>query len=103
MLQQLVPSVIYVIRAVGLVAAAGVAVFTGFAGLTGKTPSYIVAAVSAWVIAAVALSWPRIPNAWRADPPTDRQLAYAEKLGLLVPPGITKGQLSDMISQATGR
>lgn len=48
-------------------------------------------------------TWPRIPNAWRRDPPTAKQLAYAEKLGLDVPARITKGELSDMISSVTGR
>ena len=48
-------------------------------------------------------TWPRIPNAWRRDPPTAKQLAYAEKLGLEVPARITKGELSDMITSVTGR
>ena len=48
-------------------------------------------------------TWPRTPNAWRRDPPTSKQLAYAEKLGLDVPARITKGELSDMISSVTGR
>lgn len=49
------------------------------------------------------LSWPRRPNAWRSDPPTQRQLAYAESLGITIPRRATKGQVSDLISQATGR
>lgn len=49
------------------------------------------------------LSWPRRPNAWRRDPPTQRQLDYAESLGIAVPPRATKGQVSDLISQVTGR
>jgi hypothetical protein len=53
-------------------------------------------------IAGVA-SWPRMPNAWRRDPPTAKQLAYAERLGIDVPTRITKGELSDMISSVTGR
>lgn len=47
--------------------------------------------------------WPRRPNAWRYDPPTERQIAYAQALGITIPRGVSKGQLSDMISQATGR
>jgi len=53
-------------------------------------------------IAGVA-AWPRMPNAWRRDPPTAKQLAYAERLGLDVPARISKGELSDMISSVTGR
>jgi|LakMenEpi03Aug12_release.lakeMendotaPanAssembly.Ray.scaffolds.fasta_scaffold677954_2 hypothetical protein len=53
--------------------------------------------------AAGLLSWPRRPNAWRRDLPTDRQLAYAESLGIFVGPGATKGEVSDAITAATGR
>jgi len=31
---------------------------------------------------------------WRGDPPTDKQLGLCRKLGIVVPPGITKGQVS---------
>jgi hypothetical protein len=48
-------------------------------------------------------TWPKSPNAWRRDPPTERQIAYALDLGIPIPPGVSKGELSDMISQATGR
>lgn len=49
------------------------------------------------------MSWPRRPNAWKSDPPTDRQLAYAADLGIAIPPGATKGEVSAMISAVTGR
>jgi hypothetical protein len=58
---------------------AGVAVVFGLAGL---------------------FTWPRRPNAWRRDPPTERQVAYALDLGIRVHPGMSKGELSDLISQA---
>lgn len=45
-------------------------------------------------------TWPRRPNAWRRDPPTERQLAFARDLGIQIPRGISKGDLSDLISQA---
>jgi hypothetical protein len=45
-------------------------------------------------------TWPRMPNAWRRDPPTARQLEYAADLGIKVLPGMTKGRLSDLISLA---
>jgi hypothetical protein len=47
-----------------------------------------------------AFAWPRRPNAWRHDPPTDRQVAFARDLGISIPRKITKGELSDLISQA---
>lgn len=62
-----------------------------------------IAAVGVAMIAASWMSWPRRPNAWRRDPPTDRQIAYAIDLGIAIPPGASKGELSDLISQAKGR
>lgn len=48
-------------------------------------------------------SFPRRPNAWKQDPPTQKQIDYASKLGIVVMPGMTKGELSALISQVTGR
>jgi hypothetical protein len=48
-------------------------------------------------------TWPRLPNAWRRDPPTQRQLEYAADLGIRVPKRATKGQVSDLISAAKAR
>jgi hypothetical protein len=45
-------------------------------------------------------TWPRRPNSWRRDPPTDRQIAYARDLGITIPSGISRGELSDLISEA---
>lgn len=103
MLAKLSTLAIYAVRSTGLLLVAGVCVITAFVSLFGQKPSLGMTAVSAWAAAAAILSWPRLPDAWRRDPPTERQLAYAEKLGLVVPEGVSKGQLSDMISQATGR
>jgi hypothetical protein len=50
-----------------------------------------------------AFSFPRIPNAWKREPPSQKQIAYAEKLGIDVPDGINKGDLSAMISSVVGR
>jgi hypothetical protein len=66
----------------------------------GKILGFSVAAVTA--LAAWA-SWPRTPNSWRGDPPTERQLEFAANLGIDVPAGATKGQVSDLISAVTGR
>jgi hypothetical protein len=91
----------------GRVAAALVLLFVSLAFLLvaimtpdGKTLGFSVAAVTA--LAAWA-SWPRVPNVWRRDPPTQRQLEYAADLGIDVPAGATKGQVSDLISAVTGR
>ena len=61
------------------------------------------AAFSLITIAGGLLSFPRRPGAWKRDPPTDRQVAFAENLGIIVPDGVTKGELSAMITQVTGR
>jgi hypothetical protein len=59
-----------------------------------------------WAIALCAavpigglLAWPRRPGAWRNDRPTEKQLAYARDLGIPIPRGISKGDLSDLIDQ----
>lgn len=59
--------------------------------------------LGAGAMAGAWFSWPRMPNAWRRDQPTDKQLRYAADLGITVPPGATKGQVSDLISAVTGR
>lgn len=51
------------------------------------------------IAAAGALAWPRRPNAWKRDPATDRQIAYAKALGIPLRQGMTKGEVSDLISQ----
>jgi hypothetical protein len=63
----------------------------------GRELSFGVAAVFG---IAGAFAWPRRPNAWRRDPPTDRQIAFARDLGITIPNGISKGELSDLISEA---
>ena len=40
---------------------------------------------------------------WRDDPATDRQKSFADDLGIQYHKGITKGALSDLISQVTGK
>jgi len=80
------------VSAIGLILLAS----TAFA----KELSVYAIGVSSVIAIAGFLAWPRRPNAWRHDPPTDRQLAFARDLGIQVPPGISKGDLSEMISQA---
>jgi hypothetical protein len=50
-----------------------------------------------------AFSFPRMPNAWRRDKPSQKQVAYATKLGIDVPEDISKGELSEMITSVVGR
>lgn len=103
MLERIVSAVRYIVRAAGLaIAVLGAAVALGSSTLGGK-PNGAVAVAACVAIAGAVLSWPRFPDAWRQDPPTPRQLEYAAKLGIVVRPGASKGELSDLISQATGR
>lgn len=45
----------------------------------------------------------RAKDAWRNDPATERQKSLANKLGIHYPDEVTKGELSDMISEAKQR
>lgn len=47
-------------------------------------------------------SGPKQAADWRSDPATDKQKSYARDLGIRIPRGITKGELSDLISEAVG-
>lgn len=93
---------IYLVRA----AAAGFILIIGLSLLVvaafSKDRSTPAVAVCVVMVVGGFLSWPRRPNAWRRDPPTDRQLEYATDLGIAIPRGATRGELSDLISQATG-
>ena len=62
-----------------------------------------VAALSVLFMFGGAFSFPRMPNAWRRDRPSEKQVAYALKLGIDVPPDATKGELSEMITSVVGR
>jgi hypothetical protein len=80
------------------------AVICGVVAATADDKARMAALVTTAVFAIGGLfSWPRRPNAWRRDPPTQRQIAYAQNLGIPIPRGVSKGELSDMISQVTGR
>lgn len=93
---------VYAARAfASLVLLTAAAVFLLMASTGQHVASMIGIAVA---FAAVAFfSWPKSPNAWRRDPPTQRQIAYAMDLGIPIPPGISKGDLSDLISQVVER
>lgn len=90
----------YLVRmfaAVVLIGAALVLVPVALSSPKGQAFSLAVAAVFG---IAGAFSWPRRPNAWRNDRPTERQLAFARDLGISIPKGASKGDLSDLISEA---
>ena len=78
----------------------GIGLVLGISSLASGSPGWGALIFSMMFIASAALAWPRRPNAWRSDPPTDRQIAFAQDLGIQIPPGISKGDLSDLISQA---
>lgn len=94
------PFVSYLARLLAALMLAGIAavLLIGFVLSKNATPLALAAAGVFGV--AGFFTWPRRPNAWRHDPPTDRQLAFARDLGIRIPRGVSKGQLSDMISQA---
>lgn len=92
----------FIVRASGLVIVIGSTLIMLVASFGNGANVGTIAGCSL-VLASCVLSWPRRPNAWRSDPPTERQIAYAESLGIHVAPGLSKGQLSEMISQAAGR
>jgi membrane protein implicated in regulation of membrane protease activity len=90
----------YLVRSAGLLIVGMMTAIAAWSSLFGDKPSIGVAACAALVMISTVLSWPRIPNAWRRDPPTGKQLEYAAKLGIDIPDGCSKGQLSDLISAA---
>jgi hypothetical protein len=63
----------------------------------------LVTAISVLWLVGGAFSFPRMPNAWRRDPPSQKQVAYATKLGIDVPHDVTKGELSEMITSVVGK
>lgn len=78
----------------------GLAVLFVILALSDQKARSFALGTSAVFAVAGACTWPRRPNAWRRDQPTERQLAFARDLGIRVPNGISKGDLSDLISQA---
>jgi hypothetical protein len=92
---------IYLVRAAACVLLGVFGSILAFGGI-GVARGWMLFVMGGACIGAAFLSWPRRANAWRGDPPTDRQLSYARTLGISVPRGATKGEVSDMISESTG-
>ncbi len=90
----------YVVRLFAAVILLGVAaVFAIVATTDPKTRALLLLLAGVFSLAGV-FTWPRRPNAWRNDRPTERQIAFARDLGIQIPRRVTKGALSDMIDQA---
>jgi hypothetical protein len=83
MLSNALAFLVYAVRSVGLLIVGLSSIAAAWFSVFGAKPSMASAA-----------------KAWRRDPPTDKQLEYAVKLGIDIPDGCSKGQLSDMISAA---
>lgn len=92
----------YLFRLAAAVLLAFVALTLAVLMLSGKH-IWPLALSSVVMIGAAWAMWPRRPNSWRSDPPSQKQLEYAADLGIHVPRGATKGQVSDIISQVAGR
>ena len=94
---------IYAVRLVAAVVMVSTAALVGLTSLSnGKAYAASIFTAALFGLAGV-FCWPRRPNAWRRDKPSQKQLAYAESLGIVVPRRATKGEVSDMISAITGR
>jgi len=75
-----------------------------FAIKSGDRPSIIILAVLTSLSLLLARRlWRRRPTSWRDDPATDKQKSFADSLGIKYPRSISKGELSDLISEVTGR
>lgn len=95
--------VTWLVRAVAAFLLGGVGATTLVSSAWADKGGTMLAVIGGVMLVAGWLSWPKRPNAWRRDPPTDRQIAYAIDLGIPVRPGVSKGELSDMISAAKAR
>lgn len=69
----------------------------------GRSGAVWLSSFIAFIFGWVGLKWlrPRNPTSWRADPATDKQKSYADSLGIRYRKGISKGELSDLISAET--
>lgn len=96
----MVQSLVYLARLFAALVLIAVSVVIASVGLA--TPKSLAASLVMAAVFGIAglFTWPRRANAWRNDRPTDRQVAFARDLGIQIPKGISKGDLSDLISQA---
>lgn len=92
--------IVYVGRLFAAIVLLGAAAALAVTAMSDKKSTSFLIGTAAFFAVAGAFTWPRRPNAWRHDRPTERQLAFARDLGIRVPRGISKGDLSDLISDA---
>jgi hypothetical protein len=80
-----------------LVAAAGFSM--------GDRPLAIVVGFISLLLIVIGLKWIRGGRkmSWRDDPASYRQKSFADELGISYGKHVTKGELSDMISEVKGR
>jgi len=96
-------ALVYIARVWVCLAVAVFGSLTLVMGLSSRPIDSTTVIVGVVLLLGCVLSWPRRKDAWRKDPPTQKQLAYAASLGILVPPGASKGEVSDLISAVAGR
>lgn len=83
--------------------------FALLGGLIDKSDSGKYVAIFLGVLGLILLTigyrWTRSKQStsWRSDPATDRQREFANELGIKFSKNITKGELSDLISEVTER
>ena len=96
-------ALVYIARVWVCLAVAITSLLFFVAGLSSRPINFPTVTVCVVFFLGSVLSWPRRKDKWRKDPPTQKQLAYAASLGILVPPGASKGEVSDLISAVAGR
>ena len=115
-LRHLVPSITpgryamrFVVPIVGLVSLAIgciLALLAVVGHLRGDTEPATALGIMGAILALVGARWIRDPDRWmpwRDAPPTRKQMNYADDLGIRYPSNITRGELSDLISERTDR
>ena len=92
----------YAVRLAAALILGMAAISIAIAAATVEDSRLMLIVISAVLALGGFFAWPRRPNAWRTDKPTQRQLEYAADLGIKIPKRATKGTVSDMISAAKG-
>lgn len=91
--------IIYLTRAAASFAVISIGLILLATIATAKKRTAFQVAIPAVITVGGALAWPRGTNSWRRDAATDRQIAYAKSLGVPLRKGMSKGEVSDLISQ----
>lgn len=88
----------------GFFAIAAAAVFSMESQAGARGAGWFMAGVAALLLL-IGVRWLRYRSAgsWRNDPASAKQKEFADQLGIHYAMRITKGELSDLISEVTGR